>query len=576
MKSLTANGQSSKLLGEYALRSDIRPDPNQPRTEFPPAAMAELRESIAADGIQDALVVRKDPEGKTKWMIIEGERRWRVAGELKIERLPITVREMSEEEVRKYQRIVGTQRLNLSALEAAEAFHKELQERRKKDPKFSVADLGKSWGRERSAAYELYRLNFLSEVVRKALTEGKLDLTKAQLFGQVPPDQHAALLKHATQTDWQGRAMTVKQLRELIDREYSRQLSAAPFKWDAVLTSPKAGDKMGTKVNHPICTTCPKRTGNIEGASGNQNVCTDVKCFEAKTHAHAQQVVETAEKEGKRIIDPKLYERTRHQFENPKDRCWGDSKNRTWGQLAKAANVTPAVTVNEEGAAIEVFTLADKEKIFKECKIRKPSSNGGGDDYSRKRAKAKKENAPIVHAATGLMLKKFVTDKGIEEKLWRLLADAVAGLISINEETEICRRRGLAEKMTEVRDALEGFLTQKLTTQQLQEFVVEALLCANWSDYDGKIEKDFEKLCELGGVKLDKIAKEVKEWNDMGHSGHGNTIAAATSLTPAVQKIIEGIDKEHAWILQEAMKKPGGIAPEVYAAVVARMKKLKK
>lgn len=487
-------GESGRV---YALRKDIRPDPGQPRKEFPEAAMEELRESIRANGVQDAVIVRTDPEGKVKWMLIEGERRWRVTGDLKIERLPIEVREMDEEQVRRYQRIVGTQRLNLSALEEARSLQEELERRRKEKADFSVADLAASTGRKRSSMYELLRLNSLGPVVRKALEEGKIDLSKAQLFGQVAPERHAELLKRVTYHG--GEVESVKEIKQTIEREFARQLSSAPWKWDDAKLLPEAG----------ACAACPKRSGNIEGLGGNPNICTDVGCFAKKQAANTARVLAEAKAQGKRIEDPVKYDRSSYNYCEPDRQCWQDDKRRSWGQLGKLAKVDPAVTVDREGKVIRVFLPEDKDVILKANKIR--SSSNPANDEGRKKQKRRKENTPIAWAATDLILKALVGDKGVAEKAWRLIADGVAQLIGQDHEAQVAKRRGLAEKMGEVRDGLEGWLTsEKRTTRELQEFVVEALLCASWEDYNGNIGGDFKQLCKAAGVNLEKIKTTKK------------------------------------------------------------------
>ena len=54
------------------------PDPNQPRKEFDPEALAELAASLKARGQLQPIRVRWD-EGPGKWVIIAGERRYRAA-----------------------------------------------------------------------------------------------------------------------------------------------------------------------------------------------------------------------------------------------------------------------------------------------------------------------------------------------------------------------------------------------------------------------------------------------------------------------------------------------------------------
>ena len=54
----------------------VIPDPEQPRTDFPPESLAHLAESIRNKGQLAPIRVRWSDE-LGKWVIIAGERRWR-------------------------------------------------------------------------------------------------------------------------------------------------------------------------------------------------------------------------------------------------------------------------------------------------------------------------------------------------------------------------------------------------------------------------------------------------------------------------------------------------------------------
>ena len=56
----------------------VVPDPEQPRAEFAPEALARLAESIREHGQLAPIRVRWS-DNLSKWVIIAGERRWRAA-----------------------------------------------------------------------------------------------------------------------------------------------------------------------------------------------------------------------------------------------------------------------------------------------------------------------------------------------------------------------------------------------------------------------------------------------------------------------------------------------------------------
>lgn len=57
----------------------IRPDPDQPRKVFDDGETAALARTMAEQGQLQAILVRRDPEHRGRWLIVAGERRWRAA-----------------------------------------------------------------------------------------------------------------------------------------------------------------------------------------------------------------------------------------------------------------------------------------------------------------------------------------------------------------------------------------------------------------------------------------------------------------------------------------------------------------
>ena len=72
----------------------IQPNPEQPRTRFTEAALEELAQSIAANGVVQPIVVR--PKGD-KYEIVAGERRWRAAQKAGLRKIPAAVKEVSDD-----------------------------------------------------------------------------------------------------------------------------------------------------------------------------------------------------------------------------------------------------------------------------------------------------------------------------------------------------------------------------------------------------------------------------------------------------------------------------------------------
>ena len=98
----------------------IVPDPEQPRKEFQQQELEELTASIRSRGIKQPLTVRWE-EKLSKYMIIDGGRRFVAATRLKLEELPCWIQQGSPKEVLVDQIVNNWQRSSLRPYETADA-----------------------------------------------------------------------------------------------------------------------------------------------------------------------------------------------------------------------------------------------------------------------------------------------------------------------------------------------------------------------------------------------------------------------------------------------------------------------
>ena len=89
-----------------------------PRKEFDPKDMNALQESIKQQGICQPLLVRPDPDNGT-FQLVAGERRLRAAKNLKLKKVPVMIRDMTDQEVRQVMLIENLERKDLSPMEEA-------------------------------------------------------------------------------------------------------------------------------------------------------------------------------------------------------------------------------------------------------------------------------------------------------------------------------------------------------------------------------------------------------------------------------------------------------------------------
>lgn len=98
-------------------------DENQPRRDFDDEELAALAESLRDHGQTDPVKVRWDA-GRERYVLIDGERRWRAAQRMGIKSLSTIVeaRPLSSDRVLEYQLIENALRADLSAVEAGAAY----------------------------------------------------------------------------------------------------------------------------------------------------------------------------------------------------------------------------------------------------------------------------------------------------------------------------------------------------------------------------------------------------------------------------------------------------------------------
>lgn len=153
----------------------IRPNPNQPRRDFPDRDLADLAASIRQKGVIQPLILRPHPQDRTQFEIVAGERRWRAAQLAAVHALPAIVRDLDDTEVLELAIIENIQRADLNAAEEALGY-RQLMDRFGHTQERLAEALGKS----RSHIANLLRLLTLPEPVLDLLRAGRLSAGHAR------------------------------------------------------------------------------------------------------------------------------------------------------------------------------------------------------------------------------------------------------------------------------------------------------------------------------------------------------------------------------------------------------------
>ena len=151
----------------------LRPGRYQPRTRMDAEALAELADSIRAQGVIQPILVR--PVGGDRYEIIAGERRFRAAQMAGLAEVPVTVRDVPDDAALAMALIENIQREDLNPLEEAQGVQRLVREF-----DFTHEQAATAIGRSRSATSNLLRLLNLAAPVQEMLMAGRLDMGHAR------------------------------------------------------------------------------------------------------------------------------------------------------------------------------------------------------------------------------------------------------------------------------------------------------------------------------------------------------------------------------------------------------------
>ncbi|MFO0970859.1 MAG: ParB/RepB/Spo0J family partition protein [Candidatus Saccharimonadales bacterium] len=155
-----AVGSASDQIEHLPLQK-LSPDPQQPRKHFDQESLAELAASIRQHGIIQPIIVAKSGDG---YIIIAGERRFRAAELIDLQKVPAIVRSFGDQEKLEISLIENIQRKDLAKLELAAAYLK-LHDQFNLEYK----EIGQRVGRSESAVVNIIRLLRLPQKAKEAL-----------------------------------------------------------------------------------------------------------------------------------------------------------------------------------------------------------------------------------------------------------------------------------------------------------------------------------------------------------------------------------------------------------------------
>ena len=232
--------------------NEIEPNRNQPRKNFSENGLEELAKSIEQNGIIQPILVRPMSDGS--YQLIAGERRWRAARMAGLHEVPVTIREMSDEEASVFALIENLQREDLSPVEEAEGLKSLIE-----SYGFTQEEAADRVGKSRTAVTNTLRLLKLPSPVLQILGEGKITAGHARaLLGL---DEEKEMLRIAQATVAQE--LSVRQVEKMV--KYAAQgEKPKPKKRD------KKRDKYYDEVEIALTNTLGRKVKVYLSPSGNK------------------------------------------------------------------------------------------------------------------------------------------------------------------------------------------------------------------------------------------------------------------------------------------------------------------
>ena len=204
LEALLGVGSVEEAEREGALRElpvdTLEPNRYQPRRALDAASLAELRQSIAASGLLQPVVVRQLESG---YELVAGERRWRAVRELGWRTIPAVIRDVDDRTLLTLALVENLQRASLSAIDEAQGYDRLVREF-----DLSHAAIAEAVGRDRSTVANAIRLLKLPKSVQDLVAKDALSAGHARALLSLADDRRIErLARECVAGGWSVREM---------------------------------------------------------------------------------------------------------------------------------------------------------------------------------------------------------------------------------------------------------------------------------------------------------------------------------------------------------------------------------
>lgn len=176
------DGVSNDVLAKISVNL-ISPNPYQPRTEFDPQALDELKKSILENGLIQPITVRR--VSKEHYELISGERRLRASKEIGLKEIPAYIIHVETKEMMLALSLIeNIQREKLNAIEVANAYKRLMDE-----CNLSQEEIAVKVGKDRTTVTNTIRLLKLPVKIQQSLIKNEISSGHARSLINLPDEQ---------------------------------------------------------------------------------------------------------------------------------------------------------------------------------------------------------------------------------------------------------------------------------------------------------------------------------------------------------------------------------------------------
>lgn len=195
--------------------NEIEPNRDQPRKVFNEKSLGELAASIEKNGVLQPLLVRPMSDGS--YRLIAGERRWRAARMAGLHEVPVTIREMTDEEAGVFALIENLQREDLNPVEEARGIKSLIDAYG-----FTQEEAADRIGKSRTAVTNTLRLLKLPESLLQLLAEEKLSAGHCRALLPLENEAEALKIAGAAVKDRLSVRQVEKMVRQALEGEKAK------------------------------------------------------------------------------------------------------------------------------------------------------------------------------------------------------------------------------------------------------------------------------------------------------------------------------------------------------------------